>query len=81
VAWKLLILLIKSNFNKEEAVMFNLKNLIDNFDRMMAAITFAEAGEPERAMDILYDRPKQEKDKRIESGITRREETRPGLRM
>lgn len=60
--------------------MANIKNTIDRFDRMMAAITFAEAGERERALDILYDRPEQEKDKQIESGITKREEIRAGLR-
>jgi hypothetical protein len=61
--------------------MFSIKNLIDRFDRMMAAVTFAEAGEPEHAMDILYDRPEQEKEQRTGSRITRQEETRPGLRM
>ncbi len=61
--------------------MFNLKNLMNAFDRIMAAITFAEAGEREKALDILYDKPEKNKEKRIGSRITRQEETRPGLRL
>jgi hypothetical protein len=61
--------------------MFNFKNLINTFDRIMAAITFAEAGEREKALDILYDKPEKNKEKRIGSRITRQEETRPGLRL
>jgi len=61
--------------------MFNFKGLKDRFDRMMAAITFAEAGEREKALDILYDKPEKSKDMRIESDITRQEENRPGLRL
>lgn len=41
--------------------MFNFNNLIDRFDKMTAAITFAEAGEREKALDILYDQPGQKK--------------------
>ena len=61
--------------------MFSIKNLINKFDRMMAAITFAEAGERESALDILYDRPEQEKGRRVGDRITEQEETRPGLRL
>jgi hypothetical protein len=61
--------------------MFNLKNLMNTFDRIMAAITFAEAGEREKALDILYDQPKQKKKKQIRSRIERQEETRPRLRV
>jgi uncharacterized membrane protein YcjF (UPF0283 family) len=60
--------------------MAYIKNAIDSFDRTMAAITFAEAGERARALDMLYDRPEQEKHKQIESGIKKREEIRAGLR-
>ena len=60
--------------------MFNFKDLINRFDRIMAAITFAEADEREKALDILYDTPK-EKKKRVVSRIRRQEETRPGLRL
>ena len=61
--------------------MFNLKNLINKFDRIMTAITFAEADEHEKALDILYDTPEESKDKRVGSRITRQEETRPGLKL
>jgi len=61
--------------------MFNFRGLIDRFDRIMAAITFAEADEREKALDILYDKPEKSKDKRIGSRITRQEEARPGLRL
>jgi predicted phage tail protein len=60
--------------------MANIKNSISKFDRTMSAITFAEAGERERALDILYDGPEQVMDKRIESGLTKREKTRADLR-
>jgi len=61
--------------------MFNLKDLINKFDRIMTAITFAEADEREKALDILYDKPEKSKDKRVGSRITRQEEARPGLRL
>lgn len=61
--------------------MFKLKNLINAFDRIMAAITFAEAGERETALDILYDKPEKSKEKRIGSRITEQEEARPTLRL
>ena len=55
------------------------KTLIDKFDRMMAAITFAEAGESETALDILYDTPVREKSEPVVR-ISRKEETQPRLR-
>ena len=61
--------------------MFNLKELINRFDRIMAAITFAEAGESEKALDILYDQPEKKKERRIRTRIQRQEETRTGLRL
>lgn len=61
--------------------MADFRNLINAFDRMMAAVTFAEAGEPEKALDILYDKPEKEKHRRVGSGITSQEESRPQLRM
>jgi len=61
--------------------MFNFKNLINRFDRIMSAITFAEADEREKALDILYDKPEKTKKKRVGSRITRQEDSRPGLRL
>jgi len=61
--------------------MFNFKDLINRFDRIMSAITFAEADEREKALDILYDKPEKTKKKRVGSRITRQEDSRPGLRL
>ena len=61
--------------------MFNLRNLKNKFERMMVAISFAEAGESEKALDILYDQPEKKKEQRIRTRIPKQEETRPGLRM
>lgn len=61
--------------------MFNFKDLINRFDRIMSAITFAEADEREKALDILYDKPEKTKKKRVGSRITRQEDARPGLRL
>lgn len=61
--------------------MFNFKDLINRFDRIMSAITFAEADEREKALDILYDKPEKTKKKRAGSRITRQEDSRPGLRL
>ena len=57
--------------------MFKFK---ETFDRLMAAITFAEANEHEIALDILHDRPKKESRKRTDARIRPREETRPEMR-
>ena len=61
--------------------MFNLKSFINAFDRMMAAITFAEAGERETALDILYDKPEKSEEKRIGSRIAEQEASRPTLKL
>jgi hypothetical protein len=58
--------------------MFKFK---ETFDRLMAAITFAEANEPGTALDILHDRPEKERRKRVDSHIRRSEETRPQIRV
>jgi hypothetical protein len=58
--------------------MFKFK---ETFDRLMAAITFAEANEPGTALDILHDRPEKERRKRVDVHIRRGEETRPQMRV
>ena len=61
--------------------MFSFKDLINTVDRWMAAITFAEAGEDETALEILHDKPEREKQQRTEIRTPRREEKRPELRL
>jgi hypothetical protein len=58
--------------------MFKFK---ETFDRLMAAITFAQANEHEIALDIMHDRPKRESRKRVDVQIRRSEETRPQMRI
>lgn len=56
--------------------MFKFK---ETFDRLMVAITFAQANEHELALDIMHDRPERENRKRVDVKIRRREETRPQM--
>lgn len=58
--------------------MFKFK---ETFDRLMAAITFAEANEHELALDIMHDRAENESRKRVDVQIRRSEETRPRMRV
>jgi hypothetical protein len=58
--------------------MFKFK---ETFDRLMAAITFAQANEHEIALDIMHDRPESESRKRSDVQIRPREETRPDMRI
>jgi hypothetical protein len=58
--------------------MFNTKKWIDKIDRWMIAITFAEAGEREMALDVLDKKPKK---KRAVSRVGKHIEQRPVLRM
>ncbi len=58
--------------------MLKFKEIID---RLMPAITFAEANEHEIALDIMYDRPERESRKRADVRIWRSEEIRPEMRI
>jgi hypothetical protein len=58
--------------------MFKFK---EAFDRLMAAITFAEAGEHDTALEILHDKPEKRSRKHKDIRIQRREETRPDMRV
>ena len=63
---------------RRDSAMFKFK---EAFDRLMAAITFAEANEHELALDIMHDRPERENRERVDVHIRPREETRPQLRI
>jgi len=58
--------------------MFRFK---ETFDRMMAAITFAEANEHELALDIIHDRPERKSRKRVDDQIRPSEENRPQMQI
>ena len=58
--------------------MFNTKKWIEKFDRWMIAITFAEAGEREMALNFLNEKPRK---KRVVSRAGKHTEQRPVLRM
>ena len=53
----------------------------ETFDRLMAAITFAQANEHEIALDIMHDRPEREQRRKTEDRVRRSEDTRPEMRM
>jgi len=53
----------------------------ETFDRLMAAITFAQANEHEIALDIMHDRPERERRIKTEDRVRRGEETRPEMRI
>ena len=58
--------------------MFKFK---ETFDRLMAAVTFAQANEHETALDIMHDRPEKERRRKAEDRVRRSEETRSELRI
>lgn len=57
--------------------MSNIKKWIDKFDNWMIAITFAEAGEREMALNALNEKPRK---KRVVSRARKQVEQRPVLR-
>jgi hypothetical protein len=68
----------KINRTRRDSTMFKFK---ETFDRLMAAITFAQANEHEIALDIMHDRPERESRKRVDDQVRRSEETRPEMRI
>jgi hypothetical protein len=62
---------------RRDSAMFKFK---ETFDRLMAAITFAQANEHEIALDIMHDRPERDSRKSVDAHIRPSEETRPQMR-
>ncbi len=59
--------------------MFNLKNIIYKFEKLMTAVTFAEAGQRDTALEIMNERPAN-KSKRKADKVRNRIDQRPVLR-
>jgi hypothetical protein len=58
--------------------MFNLKSLVYKFEKMMTAVTFAEAGERDTASEIMKEKPVNRSRRREKA--TNRIDQRPVLR-
>lgn len=58
--------------------MFRIRERINKFDRLMMAITFAEAGERETALKVMNRKPRR---KRTGLKIRKRTAQRPVLRV
>ena len=63
---------------RRDSAMFKFK---ETFDRLMAAVTFAQANEHEIALDIMHDRPEKERRRKAEDRVRPSEETRPQMRI
>jgi hypothetical protein len=59
--------------------MQNMKKMIDTFERLMVAVTFAEAGDQETALKMMREKPT---NRRKQSGLKVRKhvDRRPVLR-
>ena len=58
--------------------MLNLKSLIYKFEKMMTAVTFAEAGQTDTASEIMNEKPAERSQNRKKA--TNRIDQRPVLR-
>ena len=59
--------------------MFNLKNIIYKFERLMTAVTFAEAGQRATALEIMHEKPANRSKHKAEK-VRKRIDQRPVLR-
>jgi hypothetical protein len=66
---------------KEAMDMINLKNKINRFDQLMAAVTFGEAGEFDTAQTMMNQKLRKKNRKRACSKLGRRASKRPRLRV
>jgi hypothetical protein len=58
--------------------MFNTRRWMERFDRWMIAVTFAEAGQREMALEALHEKP--ERRQRTVQRVKKNAEQRPVLR-
>jgi hypothetical protein len=61
--------------------MFKIKDRLTKFDRLMAAISFAEADEREMAMEVMGREDREKKMKRTGIRIKRQKHERPDMRI
>ena len=61
--------------------MMNLRSTLNKFDQLMAAVTFAEAGESQTALEIMNQKPRKENRNHLRSKLRKRAERRPRLRV
>ncbi len=61
--------------------MFHRKDWIEKIDRWMLAITFAEAGHPDTALEMMGRRVKKRRNKRLSRRENRRADNRPTLNL
>jgi hypothetical protein len=59
--------------------MSNINKLVDAFERIMVAVTFAEAGLPETALKIMKEKPTNRR-KRADRKVRKYVDRRPVLR-
>ena len=61
-------------------MMFHTRKGVTRFDRMMMAVTFAEAGERSTALEMAYSRPERKEGTRKRRRAEKRTDNRPVLR-
>ena len=59
--------------------MLNMNKLVDTFERIMVAVTFAEAGDQETALKIMKEKPTNRR-KRAGRKVRKHVDRRPVLR-
>ena len=59
--------------------MFTLKNIVYKFEKLMTAVTFAEAGQKDTALEIMNEKPANRSERRSEKPKNRIDQ-RPVLR-
>ncbi len=69
----------KTNNNKED-IMFTEKKRPSKLEKLMMAVTFAEAGERDTALEMMWKEPDKRQQKRIRRRQDKRTDRRPVLR-